>query len=495
MTKVTFTDKSQSGAYDPSKFNAQDANELKNGINAVYGNAQAISITSGAFTVNPTENKFSVDSNAISQSEILDITLDATGVEIGNYHTIEILANGNGINFLPTNNLYTINVKGATGASASDNTISPVNGNRYLLTVQYIGNSKWQIFFSDYTLYTDLISAPVFNAGPSTANVGSTSLDVTATLNKNGTVYAVAIQDDGAKPTPTEVKNGQNSGGGSPASSGSASDTGSGVTITLTGLAANTGYDIYVVAEDAAQNNLQEDVTLVEETTDISLLYKLVSYYELDESSGDAIDSHSDNNGTVNGATQNGGNYTFDGNDDYVEFSGLITDLQGNNKGAISMWATPDNGSPSSEEALIAFAQSTGIAIYQITHRTDGKLRITFRTDSNNKWDIITDSFTFSSGVEKHILFNFNGSSSKIYIDGSEVSWSYNNENDPFWYWDDELSEVDNARLGSRNFNSTANEWNFDGNMRKVGFWNRNLAAQEISDLYNGGTPPTYPFS
>lgn len=36
MSKVTFVDKTQTGAYDAAKWNAQDANEIKNAINAVY---------------------------------------------------------------------------------------------------------------------------------------------------------------------------------------------------------------------------------------------------------------------------------------------------------------------------------------------------------------------------------------------------------------------------------------------------------------------------
>ena len=50
----------------------------------------------------------------------------------------------------------------------------------------------------------------------------------------------------------------------------------------------------------------------------MALTTNLISYYKLDESSGDAIDAHGSNDGTVTGATQNVAGkintaYSFDG--------------------------------------------------------------------------------------------------------------------------------------------------------------------------------------
>jgi len=108
---------------------------------------------------------------------------------------------------------------------------------------------------------------PVFSTAPASANVASTSLDITATLNEAGTVYAVAVSDGATAPTSAEVSSAQTSGGGSPVSNGNtAASSGTQASLTLSGLTAGTAYDVYVVAKDSA-GNLQASPTLVNITT------------------------------------------------------------------------------------------------------------------------------------------------------------------------------------------------------------------------------------
>jgi hypothetical protein len=109
---------------------------------------------------------------------------------------------------------------------------------------------------------------PTFSAGPASANVSDTSFDITATLNENGTVYAVVVADGASAPSSAEVKAGTGSGGSGQLATDSATDSGSGVTLNLTGLTPSTAYDVYVVAEDdEGTPNLQASPTLVNVTT------------------------------------------------------------------------------------------------------------------------------------------------------------------------------------------------------------------------------------
>jgi hypothetical protein len=109
---------------------------------------------------------------------------------------------------------------------------------------------------------------PTFSAGPASANVSDTSFDITATLNENGTVYAVVVADGASAPSSAEVKAGTGSGGSGQLATDSAVDSGSGVTLNLTGLTSSTAYDVYVVAEDdEGTPNLQASPTLVNVTT------------------------------------------------------------------------------------------------------------------------------------------------------------------------------------------------------------------------------------
>jgi uncharacterized repeat protein (TIGR02059 family) len=102
---------------------------------------------------------------------------------------------------------------------------------------------------------------------PKTANVTQSGLDLLFKANENGTAYYVVLADGATEPSVAEVKGGTGSGGIAAVTSGQEvlqADTETGVTIT--GLAAGIAYDIYVVAEDAAQN-LQASPEKVEVTT------------------------------------------------------------------------------------------------------------------------------------------------------------------------------------------------------------------------------------
>jgi hypothetical protein len=135
---------------------------------------------------------------------------------------------------------------------------------------------------------------PTFSAGPASANVSDTSFDITATLNENGTVYAVVVADGASAPSSTEVKAGTGSGGSGQLATDSAADSGSGVTLNLTGLSASTAYDVYVVAEDdEGTPNLQASPTLVNVTTISGDVTKPVaSFNPTDSATGVAIDSN-----------------------------------------------------------------------------------------------------------------------------------------------------------------------------------------------------------
>ncbi len=111
---------------------------------------------------------------------------------------------------------------------------------------------------------------PTFDAGPSTANVAATSVDLTASIDEGGTIYYVVVTNDAAVPTPREIMEGHASGGGAAIGNGSQTVSSGDFshTFNLTGLTASTAYDIYVVAkDDEGTPNIQDSATKVEVTT------------------------------------------------------------------------------------------------------------------------------------------------------------------------------------------------------------------------------------
>ena len=105
---------------------------------------------------------------------------------------------------------------------------------------------------------------PTFDVAPSLSNISTTFLSLNASIDEAGTIYYVTVADGATAPTASEVKAGTASGGGLAVSSGNlavSSGDFSGA-FTISGLSANTDYDIYVVAEDdEGTPNLQTSPT------------------------------------------------------------------------------------------------------------------------------------------------------------------------------------------------------------------------------------------
>jgi|GEM_PF-2299728 autotransporter-associated beta strand protein/VCBS repeat-containing protein len=119
-------------------------------------------------------------------------------------------------------------------------------------------------------------TAPVFETStPYTTNISSTTFDLTVDINEAGKVYYVVVADGAQAPTAAEVKAGvsygdNNGRGATVITSGNATVSNGAFsnTFNVSGLDANTTYNIYVVAEDdEGTPNLQSSVTKVDVTT------------------------------------------------------------------------------------------------------------------------------------------------------------------------------------------------------------------------------------
>ncbi|PUB87067.1 MAG: hypothetical protein DBP02_02145 [gamma proteobacterium symbiont of Ctena orbiculata] len=112
-------------------------------------------------------------------------------------------------------------------------------------------------------------TAPTFTAGPTAANQTVSGHDIQATLDEDGTIYAVRLADGATAPSSAQVKAGQDSTGSPGPEADSVAATASvQASMTFSGGSESTAYDYYVVAEDdEATPNLQASPTLVNATT------------------------------------------------------------------------------------------------------------------------------------------------------------------------------------------------------------------------------------
>jgi hypothetical protein len=113
------------------------------------------------------------------------------------------------------------------------------------------------------------VTAPTFTDGPTAANATPNGHDIQATLDEDGTLYAVKLTAGATAPTSQQVKDGLDSTGSAALEVSSVAATASvQASLTFSAGSSLTAYDYYVVAEDdEAIANLQASPTLVEATT------------------------------------------------------------------------------------------------------------------------------------------------------------------------------------------------------------------------------------
>ncbi|GLQ30236.1 hypothetical protein GCM10007876_07140 [Litoribrevibacter albus] len=112
-------------------------------------------------------------------------------------------------------------------------------------------------------------TAPTFqNSTPSVSSITLTGATVSVDLDEEGTAYYVVVADGAGAPSASQVKAGQDSGGGAALKSGSFATSGTTGSQAFSGLSSGTAYDLYVVAQDdEGSPNLQASATLVNFTT------------------------------------------------------------------------------------------------------------------------------------------------------------------------------------------------------------------------------------
>jgi len=201
--------------------------------------------------------------------------------------------------------------------------------------------------------------------------------------------------------------------------------------------------------------------------------YDGVAYWNLDETSGDAIDSLNNNDGDVFGATHNvigrvGTGYRFDGVNDYIRVSDNNS-LDINNQITISAWInTTETGtmrivnkesqSNDSDTYLLAIVSNK---IWARINGTDGVAGV---SNVNN-------------GLWNHIMFTYDGATMSVYLNGKLENSASSSK---------VISSTDNDLfIGAYQSTAGGTITNyFNGSIDEVGIWNRSLSASEVMELY-----------
>lgn len=227
----------------------------------------------------------------------------------------------------------------------------------------------------------------------------------------------------------------------------------------------------------------------------MALTDNLVSYYKLDEASGNATDSVGSNTLTNNGTATysagkiNNGVSLASASSQYLQTASPTGLPTGASAFSVSLWLkkTTNPGAGVKHGQVYFGTNATRQLCYIVMDGNVGTgTQITFATFS----DDINSVATITTGTWYHIVATYDGSvTTKLYINGSL---------DTTRTLAAALNVVINAGgliVGGDYLNGTSVAGFDNGMIDEVGIWSRALTSTEITQLYNSGAGLQYPFS
>jgi hypothetical protein len=192
---------------------------------------------------------------------------------------------------------------------------------------------------------------------------------------------------------------------------------------------------------------------------------------------GDALDSSGQgNDGTVTGASLTNGKYglgyNFDGTDDYIEI-GNNSNL---NSGSYTLSSWIKTTSDSTQRILQLNRRAGATKITNRISLSGGFAELFWHNGTT--FNEITSSTVVTDGNWHLVTSTHNGTSFKIYVDGTLESEKVDILNSAFY----------DVFIGSVNGSSTF----FDGVVDDVRIYNRSLTASEVRELYNESLVSNY---
>lgn len=222
-----------------------------------------------------------------------------------------------------------------------------------------------------------------------------------------------------------------------------------------------------------------------------ALTDNLVSYWKLDESSGNATDAHGSNTLTNNGTTpyvaakiNNGAD--FGTPSDSRSLTSSSASLYVSDSFSFSFWVKAVSVDGTNPGLINRGRNSDGG--YQIWRGQTGLVAIRYANSSNTGNVLKAFATSISDGSNfKHIVIVFRVAAGEVdmYIDGtlSETLTGF-------------ATTIRNAATGFEIMGNQSGDLGYgNGVMDEVGFWDKALTSTEVTSLYNGGAGLVYPFA
>ena len=226
-----------------------------------------------------------------------------------------------------------------------------------------------------------------------------------------------------------------------------------------------------------------------------ALIDNLVSYWKLDESSGDAADSHGANTLTNTGVVFSAGKINNGADFERGDLTDILTITDTTQTGlditgdiAISAWLKVETAPGNTEQYhIVNKFLSTGNQRSYFFNYSDvgGTKRLQFTAGKGDDSESLNVSHDLGTGVWHHIVMSWKATTSTltVYVDGSSVGTAVGTYTSLF-------SGTSNFSIGD----SQPGAGNiFDGMIDEVGIWSRVLTSDEVTSLYGGGSGLVYP--
>jgi hypothetical protein len=218
------------------------------------------------------------------------------------------------------------------------------------------------------------------------------------------------------------------------------------------------------------------------------LLTGLISYWKLDESSGNAVDAAGGgNNGTTTSVTYSATGkintaYGFNGTTSYVDM-GNTANLSLTTAGSLCAWVYTN------DTARTGVIVSKGNPGSDINGYTFGFIYGGLYWELANATTAISGSIPISGNIFKNkwyfVVLTWNGTYVNMYLNGTLVNGPISQTVTP-------VSNVYPFRIGARGDYSGSSLWS--GTIDEVSVYNRALTSTEVTNLYNSGAGKSYPF-
>ena len=220
-----------------------------------------------------------------------------------------------------------------------------------------------------------------------------------------------------------------------------------------------------------------------------SLATGLVSYWELEETSGTRVDSHGSNdltdNNTVGSATGiqgTGADFEASNVESLSITDATQTGLDLSTDFSIATWVNFESYPPVQAGLVCKWQTSTGKRSWMFYVQSN-ELRLV--TSPSGTWtgSLGGVSWTPSNGVWYHIACTFDVSAGSVifYLNGSQLGTAQNGLATSIY------NGTSDVVVGGNSDN-----YLFDGVMDEVGIWSRALSASDVTALYNSGAGIPY---